>query len=300
MFKLMECVPNFSEGRRPEVVAAIVSAMQSVPSVRVLDFSSDADHNRSVVTLVGAPEGLVEAAFRGAEAASRLIDLNQHKGNHPRMGAADVIPFIPVRDCAMEDAVVAARQLGERLGSELSIPVYLYEAAATRPERKNLADVRRGEFEGLREEIVKPERQPDFGPAQLHPTAGATAVGARPFLVAFNINLGTKDVSVAKRIARAVRGSSGGFVNTKALGLYLEAEGVAQVSMNMTDFTKTSLHHVFDFVRREAEQQGVPVVGSEIVGLVPEQALLDAARYYLRLWGFQESQVLERRLADEE
>lgn len=299
MPKLMECVPNFSEGRRPEIVTAIVSAMQAVPAVRVLDFSSDADHNRSVVTLVGEPDALVEAAFRGAEAASRLIDLTQHRGNHPRMGATDVVPFVPVRDCTMDDAVAAARRLGERLGSELSIPVYLYESAATRPERRNLADVRRGEFEGLREEIGRPERQPDFGPACVHPSAGATAVGARPFLVAFNVNLGTKDVAVAKRIARAVRGSSGGFVNCKALGLYLEAEGVCQVSMNMTDFTHTSLHHVFEFVRREAEQQGVPVVGSEIVGLVPEAALLAAARYYLRLWTFDEAQILERRLADD-
>lgn len=298
MSKLMECVPNFSEGRRPEIVAAIVSAMQAVPEARVLDFSSDADHNRSVVTLAGEPDALVEAAFRGAEAASRLIDLTQHKGNHPRMGATDVIPFVPVQGCTMEDAVDAARRLGERLGSELSIPVYLYEAAATRPERKNLADVRRGEFEGLREEIAKPHRQPDFGPPRLHPTAGATAVGARPFLVAFNVNLGTKDVSVAKRIAKAVRGSSGGFVNCKALGLYLEAEGVSQVSMNMTDFTHTSLHHVFEFVRREAEHCAVPVVGSEIVGLVPEAALLAAARYYLRLWTFDEMQLLERRLTD--
>ncbi|MGE5591653.1 MAG: glutamate formimidoyltransferase [Bacillota bacterium] len=299
MPKLMECVPNFSEGRRPEIVTAIVSAMQAVPAVRVLDFSSDADHNRSVVTLVGEPDALVEAAFRGAEAASRLIDLTQHRGNHPRMGATDVVPFVPVRDCTMDDAVAAARRLGERLGSELSIPVYLYESAATRPERRNLADVRRGEFEGLREEIGRPERQPDFGPACVHPSAGATAVGARPFLVAFNVNLGTKDVAVAKRIARAVRGSSGGFVNCKALGLYLEAEGVCQVSMNMTDFTHTSLHHVFEFVRREAEHQGVPVVGSEIVGLVPEAALLAAARYYLRLWTFDEAQILERRLADD-
>ncbi len=299
MAKLMECVPNFSEGRRPEVVAAIVAAMQAVPAVRVLDFSSDADHNRSVITLVGEPEALVEAAFRGAEIASRLIDLNTHKGNHPRMGATDVIPFIPVRDCTMEDAVAAARSLGERLARELQIPVYLYEAAATRPERRNLADVRRGEFEGLQTDVAKPERLPDFGEPRLHPTAGATAVGARPFLVAFNINLGTKDVGIAKRIAKNVRGSSGGFVGTKALGLFLEAEGFCQVSMNMTDFSKTSLHHVFEFVRREADVYGVPVLNSEIVGLVPEDALLAAARYYLRLWDFKDAQVLERRLADE-
>ena len=295
MRPIVECVPNFSEGRRLEVVQAIVEAAASVPGVCVLDVQSDADHNRSVVTLVGPPEPVEEAAFRSIARAAGLINLDEHQGAHPRIGATDVVPFVPVSGVTMEECVQMAHRLGRRVGEELSIPVYLYEAAATRPERVNLADVRRGEYEGLKVEVeTDPDRAPDFGPAKLGP-AGATVIGARPFLIAFNVYLNTDDVTVAKRIARAVRHSSGGLHHVKALGLLVG--GQAQVSMNLTDFRRTPIHRVMEMIRSEAARYGVAVTHSELVGLTPQRALVDAACWYLQL-DLAPEQVLENRLAD--
>ena len=295
---LIECVPNFSEGRRPAVVAAIVAAIAAVPGVMVLDHESDADHNRSVVTFAGPPAAVVAGAFAGIAAAQQLIDLDQHQGAHPRLGATDVVPFIPIRDATMADCVALAQQLGRRVGDELGIPVYLYEEAATRPERRNLADVRRGEYEGLKQALGSdPGRDPDFGPATLT-GAGATVIGARAPLIAYNIYLSTGDVDVAKKVAKAIRHSSGGLRYCKALGLLVD--GRAQVSINMTDFRSTPLHRVFELVRAEAARYGALPTESEIVGLVPEDALLDAAEHYLGLNRFRRAQILERRLADVE
>jgi glutamate formiminotransferase/formiminotetrahydrofolate cyclodeaminase len=294
--KLVECVPNFSEGRRPEVVQAIRDAIAAVEGALVLDVSSDASHNRSVITFVAPVERAVDAAFAGVREARGRIDLREHSGEHPRMGAADVVLFVPLEGATMEDCIALARQLGRRVGEELDIPVYLYERAATRPSRENLADVRRGEFEGLRDEIgTNPERDPDFGPRRIHPSAGAVAVGARPFLVAYNVYLGdARNLAVAKRVARAVRGSSGGLRYVKGLGL--EVDGQAQVSMNLVDIDQTPLHRAYDMVRLEAAASGVATTWSEIVGLVPERVLHDAAARYLRLESFTPEQVLERRL----
>ena len=296
--KLVECVPNFSEGRRPEVIEAIRDAIASVEGVSVLDVSSDPSHNRSVITFVAPVESAVEAAFAGVRAASERIDLCKHAGEHPRIGATDVVPFIPLEGSTMEDCIALARQLGERVGRELKIPVYLYERAATMPARENLADVRRGEFEGLREELGKnPARNPDFGPSQIHPTCGATAIGARPFLVAYNVYLGpASNLAIAKNIAKAVRGSSGGFKYVKGLGL--EVDGQAQVSMNLVDTEKTPLHNAFDFVKLRAESEGAQVTWSEIVGLVPERALFDTAVSHLQLHQFTPKQVLERQVRE--
>src|SRR3982750_4277400 len=262
--KLVECVPNFSEGRRPEVVQAIRDAIAAGEGVSVLDVSSDASHNRSVITFIAPIDRAVDAAFAGISAAAQRIDLCQHSGEHPRIGATDVVPFIPLEGSTMEDCIALARALGERVGRELQIPVYLYERAATTPARENLADVRRGEFEGLRDELGKnPARRPDFGPDKIHPTCGATAIGARPFLVAYNIYLGpAANLKIAKNIAKAVRGSSGGFRYVKGLGL--EVDGQAQVSMNLVDTEKTPLHNVFDFVKMRAEAEGAKVTWSEL------------------------------------
>jgi len=296
--KLVECVPNFSEGRRPEIVAAIRDAIAAVEGVSVLDVSSDASHNRSVITFIASVDSAVDAAFAGIKAASERIDLCQHSGEHPRIGATDVVPFIPLEGSTMEDCIALARKLGERVGKELKIPVYLYERAATTPARENLADVRRGEFEGLREEIGKnPARKPDFGPDRIHPTCGATAIGARPFLVAYNIYLGpASNLQIAKSIAKAVRGSSGGFRYVKGLGL--EVDEQAQVSMNLVDTEKTPLHHVFDFVKMRAEAEGATVTWSEIVGLVPERVLIEAAVSHLQLKQFTPRQVLDRQIRE--
>ena len=294
--KIVECVPNFSEGRRKDVIERIIDAVRGVEGVKVLDYSSDASHNRTVLTFVGEPMAVKEAAFRVAEKAAELIDMEQHQGEHPRIGAADVIPLIPISGVSMEECVELARELGRDIGEKLGIPVYLYEEAATRPDRKNLAHVRRGEYEGLKEAIKTPERQPDFGPAQMHPRAGAVAVGARPPLVAYNINLGTDKVEIAKAIARTIRGSSGGYPSIKALGVLIEETGKAQVTINVCNYKEVSLARVFETVKSEAERYGVNITGSEIVGLVPMEALLDAAAFYLRLEGFQLEQVLEKRL----
>jgi glutamate formiminotransferase/formiminotetrahydrofolate cyclodeaminase len=294
--KLVECVPNFSEGRRAEIVGRIRDAIAAVGGVRILDVSSDQSHNRTVVTFVVPVENAVAAAFAGIAAAREAIDLTQHRGEHPRMGAADVVPFIPLEGSTMEDCIVLARALGEKVGKELQIPVFLYERAATRADRENLADVRRGEFEGLRDEIGKnPNRAPDFGPARIHPTAGAVAIGARPFLVAYNVYLGdAKNVAVAKEVAKAVRGSSGGLRYVKGLGL--EVDGQAQVSMNLVDTEKTPLYRAFDAVKMEAEARGVSPTWSEIVGLVPERALFDTAARHVQLRDFHPDMVLEHKV----
>lgn len=295
---LIECVPNFSEGRRAEVIEQIVAAIGAVDGVLVLDVESDRDHNRSVVTFAGAPDAVLAGAFEGIRAAQQLIDLDEHQGAHPRLGATDVVPFVPIRDATMGQCVDLARRLGQRVGDELGIAVYLYEEAATRPERRNLADVRRGEYEGLKQSLgVDRDRDPDFGPAKVTP-AGATVIGARAPLIAYNVYLSTDNVEIAKKIAKAIRHSSGGLRHVKALGLLVD--GRAQVSVNMTDFRRTPLHRAFDLIRSEALRYGVLPTESEIVGLLPEDALLDAAEHYLGLNRFKRSQVLERRLAEAE
>lgn len=293
-----ELVPNFSEGRRPGVVDAIAGAMAAVSGVWLLDREMDADHNRCVVTLAGEGAALVEAALAGAREALGRIDLNTHRGEHPRMGAMDVCPFVPLAGSTMAEAVALARAAGERLGRELGLPVFLYEEAATRPERRNLADVRKGQFEGLRELIgVDPARTPDFGPAAIHPTAGAVAVGARFFLVAYNINLETREVKLAKAIAKAVREKDGGLPCVKAMGFFLEDQGLAQVSMNLTNYRSTSIARVFEAVEAAAGRAGVAVRESELVGLVPAEALDAETAARVRLARFNaDEQILERRL----
>ncbi|MBI3159576.1 MAG: glutamate formimidoyltransferase [Chloroflexi bacterium] len=293
---LVECIPNFSEGRRPEVVEHILAAIRAVPGAALLDSSSDPDHNRTVVTFVGPPAAVEQAAFAAIAVAAQLINLDQHSGEHPRIGAADVVPFVPIRDATMADCVEIARRLGKRVGEELGIAVYLYEKAATRPERENLADVRRGEYEGWKAEIgVNPARDPDFGPARATP-AGATVIGARSPLIAWNIYLDRPDLAAAERIGKAVRHRSGGLRYVKALGLLVE--GQAQISMNLTDYRRTPIHRAVELVRREAARYGLSVTHSELVGLAPQQALIDSAAWYLQLDDFDPAQVLENRLAE--
>lgn len=301
MRRIVECVPNFSEGRRPEVIEQIVNAIKSVTGVTVLDKEMNADHNRAVISFVGEPEAVAEAAFRATKTAAELIDLTRHQGEHPRIGATDVIPFVPISGVTPAECIELAKRLGKRIADELGIPVYLYELAATRPERQDLANIRQGEFEGLREAIkTDPERAPDYGRPELHKTAGATVVGVRPPLIAYNINLSTPDVKIAEKIAKAIRFRSGGFRYVKALGFELKEKNCAQVSINMTDYTKTPLYRVFETVRREAQRYGVNVVESEIVGLVPQAALIDCARFYLQLNEFKKDQILENRLLPSE
>jgi glutamate formiminotransferase / formiminotetrahydrofolate cyclodeaminase len=298
MKRLIECVPNFSEGRDASKVDALVDVMRSVPGVFVLDRESDADHNRSVVTLVGEPYTVAEAVLRGIGKAAELIDLTRHTGAHPRIGATDVVPFIPLEGYTIEDCVALTRRVGREIWERYRIPVYFYEAAATRPDHVNLENIRKGQFEGLREDAIRnPDRAPDVGEPRLHPTAGAIAVGARKFLIAYNINLNTPDVSIAKKIAKAIRFSSGGLRYVKAMGVDLKARGLAQVSINLTDFEQTPLHRVFEMVKSEAEYYGCAVVGSEIVGLIPRKALELTAEFYLQLEAFSPALVLENRLA---
>ncbi len=295
MKPIVECVPNFSEGRRQAVIDSISAAMAHVPGVRVLDVQSDADHNRCVVTAIGAPEPVLEAAYQAISVAAQAIDMDHHRGAHPRMGATDVVPFVPVRGLTMGECAELARRLGERVGRELDIPVYLYEEAAVRPERRNLADLRRGEYELLKTEIeLNPDRRPDYGPARLGP-AGATAIGARPPLIAYNVYLNTGDVAPARAIARAVRHSSGGLRFVKALGLVVE--GQAQISMNLTDYRRTPIHRVVEMIRSEAARYGLAVTRGEVVGLLPAEALLEAAQYYLQLHDLAPGQVLENHLS---
>jgi glutamate formiminotransferase len=299
MNRIVECVPNFSEGRRPEVVDAIVEAMISVPDVYLLDRKMDADHNRSVITIAGKPESIGQAAIRGVEAAVQRIDMTTHTGEHPRLGAADVVPFIPIEGVTLDECVQIARAVGEEIAKRFGIPVYLYEAAATRPERTNLENIRKGQFEGLRDEIeTNPDRKPDFGAPRIHHTAGATVVGARKPLIAYNINLDTPDVNVAKEIAKRIRFSSGGFPCVKAMGVLLKDRNKAQVSMNLTDYERTSIPVVFDAVRREAGNYGVDIASSEIVGLIPQKALDQVATAYLKVENFRRSMILENRLAE--
>lgn len=294
MTTLIECIPNFSEARRPEVIDQIVAAITSVDGARLLDRSSDLDHNRTVITFAGSPLAVEEAAFRAIKTAAELINMNQHTGEHPRIGATDVCPFVPLSEATMEECVAIVKRLGQRVGSELNIPVYLYEAAAMRPERANLENIRRGQFEGLKEEIESnPDRSPDFGPAKLG-NPGATVIGARNPLVAFNVYLTTSDVDVAKKIAKAIRQSSGGLRYVKALGLLVE--GRAQVSINFTNFRETPIARVVEAIRREAERYGTGIHHSELIGLIPQEALTDAAVWYMQLDQFDTSQVLEARL----
>ncbi len=295
MATLVECVPNFSEGRDKSKVDVIVEAMK-IGGVYLLDREMDADHNRCVITLVGEREPIQEAAIRGVGKAAELIDLNQHQGAHPRMGAADVVPFIPIEGVTIEDCVTMAHNVGEQIWKRYQIPVYLYEAAATSAERTNLENIRRGQFEGIRAEIAtNPARKPDFGELRVHPTAGATVVGARKFLIAYNVFLNTPDVDIAKRVAKAVRFSSGGMRFVKGAGFLVR--GLAQVSMNLTDFEQTPIHRVFELVKREAARYGVAPVSSEIVGLIPKKALEAAAEWFLQVENFDSSLILENRLA---
>jgi glutamate formiminotransferase / formiminotetrahydrofolate cyclodeaminase len=298
--KRFESVPNFSEGRERARVDAIVAEGRGIPGVTVLDVELNADHNRSVVSLVGEADPLLEAVFRMVRKAVETIDLRHHHGEHPRMGAADVVPFVPLGDSTMEEAVALAERLGQRIWSELHLPVYLYGMAARRPERSDLAVVRQGGFEGLREAVkTDPARRPDFGGTELHPSAGAVAVGARPVLIAYNAYLTTPDVGVAKKVAHAVRARDGGLAEVKALGFEIKERNRAQVSMNLTDYRKTPIHRALEAVRREAERYGTGVEESEVVGLVPEDALFDAAEFYLQLNRFSRDQVLERKLSGE-
>jgi glutamate formiminotransferase / formiminotetrahydrofolate cyclodeaminase len=297
MKRLIECVPNFSEGRDPAKVDAIVHAMSPVPGVYVLDREMDADHNRCVITLAGEPDAVAEAALLGAGKAMQLIDMNVHTGAHPRVGATDVVPFIPIEGVTIEDCIAVARRVGNEIWKRYRIPVFFYEAAATRPDRVNLENVRRGQFEGLREELKKNyDRQPDVGEPKMHPTAGVTVVGARKFLIAYNVNLNTPDVGIANKIAKAIRFSSGGLRYVKSMGVELKARNLAQVSINLTDFEQTPMHRVYEMVKREAARYGVVPVGSEIVGLIPKKAIEMAADYFLQLESFSPSQVFENKL----
>jgi len=299
MKRLIECVPNFSEGRDSEKVEALIQAMSKVPGVWVLDYEMDADHNRSVITLAGEPDAVAEAALAGTGKAVELIDMTQHTGAHPRVGATDVVPFIPVEGVSLEDCVALARRVGQEIWKRYRIPVFFYEAAATRPDRVNLENIRRGQFEGLREELKKNhDRQPDVGEPKLHPTAGVTVVGARKFLVAYNVNLNTSDVGIANKIAKAIRFSSGGLRYVKSMGVDLKARNIAQVSINLTDYEQTPMHRVYEMVKREAARYGAVPVGSEIVGLVPKKAIEMAADYFLQLESFSPSQVFENKLAE--
>lgn len=298
MARLVECVPNFSEGRNKEVIEAIVEEVRKVKGVKLLDYSSDEDHNRTVVTFVGDLENIKEAAFNLAKKASELIDMTMHKGGHPRMGATDVMPFIPVSDVNMAECVDIAKEVGRRIGSELDIPVYLYEDAASADYRRNLADVRKGQYEGFFEKIKQPEWKPDFGPSEMNAKSGATAVGARVPLVAFNVNLGTSNVEIADKIAKTVRYLGGGLRFVKAMGVKLEERNIVQVSMNLVNYEKTAIYRAYEMVKMEAQRYGVPVVGTEVIGLLPMKALIDCAEYYLQIEDFSMEQILEKRIVD--
>jgi len=298
MVKIVECVPNFSEGIKKEVIEKIVDEVRKLDDVKLLDYSADADHNRTVVTFIGTPEVVKIAAFNLAKKASELIDMTVHKGGHPRMGATDVVPFIPVSDVTMDECVEIAREVGKRIGEELNIPVYLYENAATRPERVNLADVRKGQYEGFFEKIKDDNWKPDFGPCVMNAKSGATAVGARAPLVAFNVNLGTSNFEIADKIAKTVRYLGGGLRFVKAMGVKLEERDIVQVSMNLTNYEKTAVYRAFEMIKMEAKRYGVPVIGSEVIGLVPMKALIDCAEYYLQIENFSMDQILENRIME--
>ncbi len=296
--KLVECVPNFSEGKRPDVINEITKAARNVNEITILDCESDPNHNRMVLTFVGPPEAVKTAALAASAKAIELIDLTKHTGEHPRMGAVDVVPFVPLREVTMEDCVALAIEFGREFAKRFAVPVFLYESAATLPERKNLADVRQGQFEGLRDLIgVDPGKKPDFGPEKIHPTAGATAVGARPILIAYNVNLASQDLSIAKTIAHKIRERDGGLPAVKALGFELKDRSLVQVSMNLTDYAKSSMHNVFDTISTLANESGVKVAESEIVGLVPQEAMTKASVHYLSLRNFSSNQIIENRIS---
>jgi glutamate formiminotransferase len=295
---IIECIPNVSEGRRPEVIGRLVSAVRDTPGVRLLDHSSDGSHNRSVITLIGDEDAVKSAILALFEVAVETIDLRNHSGEHPRVGAVDVVPFVPIQDVTMAECVALARDVGAAVAERFGIPVYLYEEASASALRRNLEDIRRGEFEGLGARMTAPEWKPDFGPAEPHPSAGAAVIGARMPLIAYNINLNTDRVDVAKKIAAAVRHSSGGLRYVKAMGVKVEDRNLAQVSMNLTNYQKTPIHRVFDMVQREAARHGVTILESEIVGLVPSAALIGAAEHYLQIERFGPSQILENKLRD--
>jgi len=298
MNKIMECVPNFSEGRDKQKVEKIVDSFRGKDNVKLLDYSSDADHNRSVVTVVGEPEALKAAVIEAIGKAVELIDMTQHQGQHPRMGAVDVVPFIPIKEVTVEDAVALSKEVAEEVAKKYNLPVFLYEKSASAPHRENLAAIRKGEFEGMAEKIKQPEWQPDFGPAERHATAGTVAIGARMPLVAYNVNLGTDNLEIATAIAKKVRFVGGGLRFCKGMGVALEERGITQVSMNLTDYTKTAIYRAHELVRVEANRYGVPIVGAEIIGLVPMEALVNTAAYYLGLENFSMSQVLEAKLME--
>lgn len=299
MNRIMECVPNFSEGRDLQKIDKIVAPFRARAGVKLLDYSNDEDHNRLVVTVVGEPEPLRDAVLEAIGVAVELIDLNHHQGQHPRMGAVDVVPFIPIRGVTMDDAIALSREVGEEAARRYGLPVFLYEKSATAPHRENLAAIRKGEFEGMAEKIHQPEWKPDFGPAERHPTAGTVAIGARMPLVAYNINLSTPSLEMAHDIAKKIRFIGGGLRYCKAMGVELKDRGITQVSINMTDYTRTALYRAFELVRIEARRYGVSIVGSEIIGLVPMEALIDTASYYLGLENFSLRQVLEARIMEE-
>lgn len=298
MQKIIECIPNFSEGRDKKKINKILKAITDVPGILLLDVESDIAHNRTVITFVGGPKAVVEAAFQAAKTAAQIIDLNRHKGEHPRMGATDVIPLVPISGITTEECIRLAQKLGEKIGNELKIPVYLYEKAAARPENKNLANIRKGEYEGLKKEIGKnPLRNPDFGPKKLG-KAGATAIGARELLVAYNINLNTKNIEIAKAIAKKIREKNGGFKSVKALGFELKDRGITQVSMNLTNYKITPPHTVFDAIKKEAKAKNTKIIESEVIGLIPQEALIEAAKHYLKIREFKNEQVLENILKE--
>ena len=296
--KIVECVPNFSEGRRKEVIDKIVEPFRNGKGFSLLDHRADENHNRLVVSLAGDPEAIMDALMTSAGVAFSLIDMNAHTGAHPRVGALDVVPFTPLRGVTMEECVDIAREFGKRLNEKYEVPVYFYEEAATRPERKNLENVRKGQYEGLKKTIEEPQRLPDVGQARLHPTAGATVVGARKFLVAFNVNLGTTRIEVAKEIAKSIRFSGGGLAHVKAIGLALEDKGMVQVSVNIVDHEKDPLYRVLELVRMEASRWGVPVVETEIYGMVPASAIYQSAVHYLQVADFEPEQIIELRLLE--
>jgi glutamate formiminotransferase len=298
MNKLMECVPNFSEGRNSEIIEQIANAFRNKGGVTLLDYSSDVDHNRMVVTAIGEPQALKAAVVESIGVAVNLIDLNQHSGVHPRMGAVDVVPFIPVKDCTMDEAVALSKEVAEEVANCYDLPVFFYEKSASASHRENLASIRKGGFEGLEAKLLLPEWKPDYGPLHKHPTAGAVAIGARNPLIAFNVNLGTNNLAIADSIARKVRFIGGGLRYCKAMGVALEKQGIVQVSMNLTDYTQTSVYRVFELVKVEALRYGVPVIGSELIGLIPLAAIADTAAYYLRLDNFSVNQILENHLME--
>jgi glutamate formiminotransferase len=295
MARIVECVPNISEGKDQNVITAITDEVKKF-KVRLLDVESDRDHNRSVITYVGEPEEVEKATFALAAKAVELIDMEKHKGEHPRIGALDVVPFVPISGVTMPECVAMAERVGKKIWDELKVPVYLYEEAAKRPECQNLAEIRKGEYEGLKDAISLPNRRPDFGEAKLHPSAGATVVGAREPLVAFNVNLGTKDINIAKKIAQAVRFSSGGFRFVKAMGFDIKEKGYVQVSMNLTKYKGTPVFRVYEAIKTEADRYGVPIIGSEVIGLIPLEALVQCADFYLKLENFKFDQILEVKL----